>query len=67
MPQEPSIPEKIRRARQERGLSVTDLAKKAGVDVATLYRLESGERKPRAATVARLIRALSKIPKLPEI
>lgn len=46
---------------------MTDLAKKAGVDVATLYRLESGERKPRAATVARLIRALSKIPKLPEI
>lgn len=58
---------KISKARQERGLSVQDLAKKAEVDPVTIYRLESGERKPRAATLARVVRALAKIPKLPEI
>ena len=61
------IGEKIKAGRQERGLSVAELAAKAGVDPVTIYRLESGQRKPRAATVSKLVKTLAKIPKLPEI
>jgi ribosome-binding protein aMBF1 (putative translation factor) len=67
MSKDPSIGEKIRKARQDRGLSVADLAKRAGVDEVTIYRCESGERKPRAATLSKLIKTLAKIPKLPEL
>ncbi|SRR5258708_40112566 len=63
----PAAAKKIRDARQARGLSVADLAKRAGVDPVTLYRVESGECNPRAATTSKLIKALAKIPKLPEI
>lgn len=63
----PPIGETIRTARHERGLSVAELAKKAGVDPVTIYGLEAGRRVPRAGTVSRLVRALSKVPKLPEL
>jgi len=67
MGKEPHQGEKVRSARQARGLSVADLAKRAGVDPVTIYRLESGERKPRAATLSKIIKTLAKLPKLPEI
>lgn len=67
MTKKPSIGEKIREGRLARGISVADLAKRAKVDPVTIYRLESGEQKPRAATLSKIIKTLAKIPKLPEI
>ena len=66
-PKEPSWGERIRRARLERGLAVLELAKSAGVDRVTIYRIESGESHPRGATVRKILLALEKAPKLPEI
>jgi transcriptional regulator with XRE-family HTH domain len=59
--------ERIRRARLERGLPAEELAKKAGVARATIYGIESGHRKPRPTTLRKVLQALEKIPKLPEI
>jgi len=57
--------EKIKAARLARGLSIQELAKKAGVSRASLYRIESGA-KPQAATYRKLAKALSSIKPLPE-
>lgn len=68
MPKEPPIGERIRKARLARGISVEQLADRAKVNPVTIYRIEKGERKnPHTATVSKLIRALAKAPKLPEI
>ncbi len=67
MAKKPTIGEKIREGRAARGLSVADLSKAAKVDEVTIYRIESNSAKPHARTVSRLIKALAKVPKLPEI
>jgi len=58
---------RIRRARLERGLSADELAKKSQVARATIYGIEGGERTPRPATLRKILHALDKTPKLPEI
>jgi len=51
----------IRREREAQGLSVEQLAERAGVDPAALARLESAQNfNPTAATMFRLARALGK-------
>jgi transcriptional regulator with XRE-family HTH domain len=64
---EEKLGEKIRRARLARGLGVDELAKKAKINPASIYRIEKGERAPRASTIAKLFKTLAKIPKLPEL
>ena len=50
--------ENLRAARLRRGLSHEDLSVRAGIDVATVYRLENGDRQPRLPTILRLAEAL---------
>ena len=59
--------EKIRRGRLERGMTAQDLAKKAKLARTTIYGIESGRRKPRPGNLRRILEALQKTPKLPEI
>jgi transcriptional regulator with XRE-family HTH domain len=61
------IGEKLRAARIARGVSVVTLAKKTGLNAASIHRIEKGVREPRAETIAIITRALAKIPKLPEL
>jgi transcriptional regulator with XRE-family HTH domain len=56
---------KIKSARLARGLSVAELAKKAGVNPASVYRIEAGA-KPQAATYRKLAKALASTKPLPE-
>lgn len=67
MPKQDSWGEKIRRARLARGLTAGELAKKAKVDRTTIYGIESGRRNPHPPTLRRILQALDKTPKLPEI
>lgn len=67
MSKEHSLGERIRRARLARGLTARELARKAKVDVVTLYRIERGTCKPRPTTHRKIAEALDKTPKLPEI
>lgn len=48
----------LKAARLERGLSHDDLSDMAGIDAATVYRLEAGDRQPRLPTILRLADAL---------
>ncbi len=48
----------LKAARRGRGLSHGDLSDLAGIDVATVYRLEAGDRQPRLPTILRLADAL---------
>jgi transcriptional regulator with XRE-family HTH domain len=48
----------LRRLREERGLSVEELAEKSGVSVTTIRVSERGQRAPSDDTVARLARPL---------
>jgi len=50
--------DRIRRIREERGLSIKDLSSRAGIDVAALRRIESGETIPALGQLVRLGRAL---------
>lgn len=59
--------ERIHRARLERGLPAGELARKAKVALTTIYGIESGLRQPRPTTLRKILQALEKIPKLPEI
>lgn len=59
--------EKIRRGRLERGMTADELAKKAKVARTTIYGIESGKRNPRPGNLRRILEALQKTPKLPEI
>jgi len=67
MSKEQPLGERIRRARLARGLTARELAKAAKVDVGTLYRIERGSCNPRPTTHRKIIQALDKIPKLPEV
>jgi len=49
---------KLRAIREQRGMSLRGLSKKAGVGLATLVRLESGKFDPRLSTLGRLAKAL---------
>jgi transcriptional regulator with XRE-family HTH domain len=59
------IGKKIKQARLERGLSVSELAKRAGVNRGSLYRIENGA-VPHASTLRKLSRVLEKTRKLPD-
>jgi transcriptional regulator with XRE-family HTH domain len=50
--------DRIRRIREERGLSIKDLSSRTGIDVAALRRIESGETIPALGQLVRLGRAL---------
>ena len=50
----------IVRRRHAAGLTQSDLAKRAGVRVETLCRLEHGKHSPNVATVEKLVRALER-------
>ena len=67
MAKEQSLGERIRKARLARGLTARELAKKAKVDAGTLYRIERGTCNPRPTTHRKIVQALDKIPKLPEV
>ena len=51
-------PEAIRAARIEAGLPVAEVARRAGLGEATLYRIEKGRHVPRDYTVGRIAHAL---------
>ena len=48
----------LRRVREERGLSVEELAEKSGVSASTIRLVERGAREARGDTVARLAKPL---------
>jgi transcriptional regulator with XRE-family HTH domain len=50
--------DRVRRIREERGLSIKDLSSRTGIDVAALKRIESGETIPALGQLVRLGRAL---------
>jgi len=55
-----SIGEKIRRLRQEEGLSIQKLAEKSGVSPAGIYKIEINEMTPSITTLMKIAGALSK-------
>jgi transcriptional regulator with XRE-family HTH domain len=48
----------LRRIREERGLTVEELAEKSGISATTIRVVERGGREPRGDTVARLAKPL---------
>ncbi len=50
--------DRVRRIRQQRGLSIRDLSSRTGIDMAALRRIESGEAIPALGQLVRLGRAL---------
>jgi transcriptional regulator with XRE-family HTH domain len=50
---------RIRQLRERKGVSLRELARRAGVGVATLSRIEAGEANPRMSTLLQLAEALS--------
>ena len=55
---EESLGDRIRRVRQERGLTIKDLSSRTGIDTAALERIESSETIPALGQLVRLGRAL---------
>jgi len=53
-----SIGRDLRRKRQKAGMSQVEVARKSGLRVETLSRLENGQGNPTFATVRRILRAL---------
>lgn len=53
-----SFGDNLKAARLGRSLSHEELSKAAGIDMATVYRLEAGDRQPRLPTILRLAKAL---------
>jgi ribosome-binding protein aMBF1 (putative translation factor) len=51
----------LRRERERQGLSLADLAERAGIDKATLNRIENGRCNPTVNTLARHVEALGKV------
>jgi transcriptional regulator with XRE-family HTH domain len=62
-----SLADRIRSAREARGLSMNDLARRAKVSPATIHNLESGKRQPHPSTLRKILTALDKTPKLPDV
>jgi transcriptional regulator with XRE-family HTH domain len=58
---------RIARARRERGLSMHELARRAGVSAATIHNLETGKFNPTGATLRKVLQALQAVPKLPTV
>ena len=54
--------ERIRQAREARGLTMADLARSAGLSPGAISRIERGERAPGSATLQRLAQALGIAP-----
>jgi len=52
----------IRRLREERDMSQVELARRAGVDLRTITRVEAVAREPGVATLARIARGLGVAP-----
>lgn len=50
---------RLRKEREQRSMSVEELAYKAGVSYKTIERIESGESEPRRSTVAVIERAFA--------
>jgi transcriptional regulator with XRE-family HTH domain len=55
---DPGFASNLRAARDERGISQERLSELAGLNWATVYRLEASEREPRLSTILSLARAL---------
>jgi transcriptional regulator with XRE-family HTH domain len=58
---------RIARAREERGLSRRELARRAKVSVATVHNVETRKVRPRGSTLRKILGALQRTPKLPLI
>jgi len=59
----PPLGEWVRKEREAKGLSRTELAKQAGISPLTIYFIETGKTEsPQAATLAALQKALGKLP-----
>lgn len=54
----------LKRAREERGLSIPELAKAAKISPQTIHNWEKHGMEPRAAQLRRVVAALRKFPKL---
>lgn len=48
----------LKRLREKRALSLTDLAEKSGVNRITIHRIETGKQKPMPRTIRKLAEAL---------
>lgn len=57
----------IRKARENRSLSVRELASKASVSYQAILRWENGKGTPQPKTVRKVITALNDIPELPTL
>lgn len=53
-----SIGRKLRRRREESGLSQAEVARKAKIRAEMLCRIESGDGNPTVSTVAKIVRAI---------
>jgi transcriptional regulator with XRE-family HTH domain len=51
-------PQKIRRAREKKGLTTRELAREAGISTETLWALEHSRRQPTVATLSKVARVL---------
>ena len=58
MAKKPSLSRHLRDARLKRGLSVAEVAEKAGVSIASVYLWETGKTRPREASLTALCKAL---------
>jgi len=55
--------ERLRELREERALSMRELAERSGVTHQTIYRIENGQRKAQPRTVRHLAEALGVAPR----
>ncbi|MHB1004079.1 MAG: helix-turn-helix domain-containing protein [Chloroflexota bacterium] len=53
-----TIGQMIRTTRERKVLGQNELARKAGISINTLYRIEAGMHKPRPATIRKIAEAL---------
>ena len=58
MAKKPSWSSHLREARLKRGLSVADVAERAGVSVASIYLWETGKTQPRDANLTSICKVL---------
>ena len=58
MAKKPSLSNHLRDARIKRGLSVAEVAERAGVSVASIYLWETGKTQPRDANLTAVCKAL---------